>query len=273
LSDILLSVAIMAHPKRAAFIPELLDWLGDPDIPVVWDRKQNRWDTGRRSMLAYDPNCSHHVVIQDDVLPCRDLLAGLTKALEHVPPDAPVCGYVGARRPNAPLVSAAIGRAAAQKASWITMHTLNWGPLIALPTNIIDEMIAYCDPLTTIDNYDRRLSRYWELRRGVRIWYTVPSLVDHRDGPSMVPGRVSTVHHSGSRGCRIAHGFHGHDRSALDLDWSGPVVHAENDTQPARYNGPTVTYRHKHAGKLLTLPATSHRVARLERNVFWELVT
>jgi hypothetical protein len=273
MSDITLSASIMAHPKRAAFIPELLEWLGDFGIPVVWDERNDRWDTGRRSMLAYDPACSHHAVIQDDVLPCKDLLAGLTKALEYAPADAPVCGYVGAKRPNAPLVNAAVLSAAAQKASWITMHTLNWGPLICVPTNIIPEMIAYCDPLTTIANYDRRLSRYWELRRGVRIWYTWPPLVDHRDGPSMVEGRVNTVHHSSGRGCRVAHSFIGQDRSALDCDWTGPVVHAENDAQAGRYYGPVVTYRHKQAGKLLTIPANSHRVEKLDRHPSWEFVT
>ena len=49
---ITLSAAIMAHPKRRAFVPELLDWLGDPTIPVIYDRKSDRWDTGRRSMLC-----------------------------------------------------------------------------------------------------------------------------------------------------------------------------------------------------------------------------
>jgi len=270
MSDITLSAAIMAHPKRAAFIPELLDWLGDPDIPVVWDRRDNRWDTGRRSMLAFDPACTHHVVIQDDVMPCTDLLAGLREALAHAPAGVCVCGYVGARRPNAPMVNKAVEEAKAAQASWITMNALNWGPLIAVPTRIIKEMIGFCDPLTSIANYDQRLSQYWELLRGMRIWYAFPSLTDHRDGPSMVQGRIDTRHVSGGGGRRIAHSFVGRDYSALDLDWSGPVIHAGVDS---RYSGPVVTYRHIHALKILTVPADSHRVIKLDRCPNWELVT
>ena len=266
-----LSVSIMAHPRRRAMVEELLEWLGDPGIPVVWDRMENRWDTGRRAMLEYDSACTHHAVIQDDVLPCRDLLEGLRRALEYVDPELPVCGYVGARRPNAPMVNAAVAEAEQRKASWITMHTLNWGPLIVVPTAALEEMIRYCDPLTTIDNYDRRLSRYWELSRGLRIWYTYPSLVDHRDGPSMVPGRVGTVHRGGSRGCRIAHGFVGAEASALDLDWTGPVVHAEVDT--GRYRGPLVSFKHKYTDRVIQVPEDHHRAEKLAKLSSWTRVT
>ena len=70
---ITLSVSMMAHPKRAAQVEGILAQLDRKDVEVVWDERENRWDTGRRSMLAYDPRCSHHAVIQDDVLVCRDL--------------------------------------------------------------------------------------------------------------------------------------------------------------------------------------------------------
>jgi hypothetical protein len=225
-----LSVAIMAHPMRQMFIPDLLAALGDPDIPVVWDRWADRWDTGRRAMLAYDPACTHHVVIQDDVVPCRDLLEGLVKALERIPSNAPLCGYVGRYKPPPPFLLDAIETASREAASYLTMHTLNWGPLIAVPTDAIPAMIAHGDELPTISNYDRRLSRYWELDRGVRVWYTWPSLVDHRESPSVVPGRPMA--RPGHPGGRVADHFLGRDRSALKVNWDGPVVNAAGGLLP-----------------------------------------
>jgi hypothetical protein len=198
---------------------------------VAWDQGEGRWDTGRRAMLAHDPDCTHHVVIQDDIIPCRDLLAGIETALACVGENVPLCGYVGHYRNRIPLISDAVYMADAERASFVTMHTLNWGPCIVVPTAFIPDMIDYCDQLTHIPNYDRRLSRYWENERHTRIWYTWPSLVDHRrDEPSTVPGRI----HAKSDG-RTASRFLGRDRSALDVDWTGPVVHAAGGTNRTLY--------------------------------------
>jgi hypothetical protein len=46
-----LSVVFMAHPSREAQVAEIQSRLDRPDIPIVWDERNNRWDTGRRSML------------------------------------------------------------------------------------------------------------------------------------------------------------------------------------------------------------------------------
>lgn len=271
-----LSAVIMAHPKRAEQVEHLRAQLGD--LPVVWDEKQDRWDTGKRAMLAYDPACTHHLVIQDDVLPCRDLLAGVKVALEHVP-DATLCLYVGRRRPHAHAVSRACAQADRLRAAFITMHTLNWGPGIAVPTAAIDEMVAYSDKLTEIKNYDRRLSRYWECEAKVRIWYTWPSLLDHADGPSLVHGRVGTDREHG-RISRVAHRFIGESVSALSVDWSGPVYDAEGpfgpgQTQPSRpfvCPAGTVAFRNHVTGQVRTMPAHSTRVRRYRGLSNWEPV-
>ncbi len=260
-----LSVAMMAHPKRAAQVEAMLSRL-DRECEVIWDEKNDRWDTGRRAMLAYDPEATHHVVIQDDLLVCRDLFAGLEKALEHVPADAPVCGYIGRVRPELETVAACVRRAQESGASWVTMHTLNWGPLVVVPTACIRDMIRHCDRLN-VPNYDRRLSRYFELQRGIRTWYTWPSLVDHADGPSLVSGRIATDR-ARARLSRVAFDFIGEDASALDVDWSGPVVDAARVHEP----DDIVVFRHRATGQELRLLPTSPRVRRLRGVKAWERV-
>jgi hypothetical protein len=258
------SWAIMAHPKRAALVELLHEELGAPDIPVVWDRKDDRWDTGRRSMLAYDPACSYHAVIQDDVIPALDLVAGLPKILERLPETAPLCGYVGTVRPAVTEIGHACREAERLRASFIRMHTLNWGPLIVVPTAAIEEMIRYCDPLREIANYDRRLSRYWELARREPIWYTWPAVVDHRDGPSLVPGR-NGAHRNGG-GSRVARKFLA--GSVLEANWDGEVV---DENYCGRYAGrPCSSWRHKPSGKRITVPKDSHRAKCLAANRLWE---
>jgi len=76
-------------------------------------------------------------------------------------------------------------------------------------------MVAHCDRLVRVANYDMRMALYFNGRR-TRCYYTVPSLVSHRVGagePSLVAGR-------GNAGGRVAFNFIGEDRSALEIDWS-----------------------------------------------------
>lgn len=221
--EVTLSVVIMAHPKREAMVAQLIQKLDCPEPLVVWDRWGDRWDTGRRAMLAYDIDCTHHLVIQDDVVVCRDLVAGFARAIAAADEGVPISGYIGRLRPAQDRVRTAVGAARSGGASFITTDCLYWGPAIAVPTDRILEMVGHCDPLRSIQNYDRRMSCYWE-SRGIRTWSTWPSLVDHADGLSLVAGRIKTNHKTHSR---VAHQFLGESRSALDLDWRGPVVHAQ----------------------------------------------
>lgn len=207
------SVAVMAHPRRAHFLPELQARLDRP-ARLVFDRRNDRWDTGRRAMLAYDKSATHHLVVQDDAVIPRDLVAGIEQALAHVPESSPLCLYCGRVRPYREVIEALVADAG-PGTSWLTMAQLHWGVGIVMPTKWISDMIAWCDERTEIANYDRRISR-WCQSRGLTVYYPWPSLVDHRDSPSLVPGR-------GSAG-RRAHRFVGADISALRQRWDGKVV-------------------------------------------------
>lgn len=212
-----MSVAIMAHPRRAAFVPELTTAL-DRDAEVVWDDGSNsRWGTGRRALLAYDPDATHHLVIQDDAVIPRDLAAGAEAALKHTPGDVPLCLYVGRVRPYREMVTEYVRKAGAG-ASWLVMDRLNWGVAVVIPTIYIDDLVAWCDG-GRIPNYDSRMSAWFEAE-GIPVWYPWPSLVDHRESPSLVPGRG----HAG----RVAHRFIGAEASALAIDYSGQVLHLPN---------------------------------------------
>lgn len=200
------SAAVMAHPKRASLASGVSEALNG--APVVFDSKGDRWDTGRRAFEACDPAASHAVVIQDDAIVCRDMLEGLIKALEHVP-DNPVGLYLGTVRPASAFMGAAVAYAEAAGSSWVVGEGPWWGVGMAIPSHFVGPMLDWCDAQRHIQAYDRRIASYFA-HIGVAAWYTLPSLVDHRDEPSLVrrnaPGRR-------------ARRFIG-DRSPLDIDWS-----------------------------------------------------
>lgn len=206
------SVAIMAHPARVADVAALRGQLDRP-ARIVWDRFGDRHDTGRRAMAAYDPTATHHLVVQDDAVVARDLLAGVERALDHVPADAVLCLYVGRVRPYAGVIREVVEEAG-NDASWIVMDECNWGVGIVMPTALIDECLAwYDDDGAKITNYDLRISE-WCRATGRDVFYPWPSLVDHQDRPSLC----------GHGDGRHAYRFLGTDRSALEVDWTGRTV-------------------------------------------------
>lgn len=217
-----ISVAVMAHPRREALALKLALALGD-GTRIVWDRYEDEWDTGRRAWETYSPTATHHVVVQDDAIACRDLVAGLDAALEYVPARAAVSLYVGTTRPDARRVQTAVSEAERTGAAWIAMRDVKWGVGLVVPTAVIPDMLAFADSLG--GEYDSRLSQFFR-RAGWPVWCTWPSLVDHRDEE---PGLVR--HMIPPSGKRRAHRFLA--GSALDVDWSAGVVHMPGAPQAA----------------------------------------
>jgi hypothetical protein len=223
-----LSASIMAHPDRADLVAELLAALDRP-VQVHYDPEgppkgngDRVWRVARAGWELADPGSDFHVLIQDDALVCPDFLAGLERALEHVPDDATVCPYLG-QGGAAPLRWTKMAEQADRRgASFVVSTTLMWGVAICLPTRLIPEMIEQADRMAGVPD-DMRVSGWTKRRRG-EVWYTWPSLVDHRPVPSITKHRAANRH-------AVRH----HQDSALPLDWSGPVV---RDPMFVRSRGP-----------------------------------
>jgi len=237
-----LSSAIMAHPARAAFVDELR--AGElAGVPVVWDERSDRWDTGRRSMLAFDPAATWHVVVQDDAIVCRDFLAGVELALGACEPSGPVAFYTGRVRPARVFVEGMVCAADELGRRWLEFEGPWWGVAVAVPTAMIPAMVEWGDRNTKIPNYDRRMAAHFDLI-GATCRYSHPSLVDHRVGgenPSLVPGR-------GNAPSRTAFRFIG-DESPLSIDWNTPAVTPADRRLRARTKR---TWRHRATGRVRT---------------------
>lgn len=211
------SASIMAHPDREPYVRELESTLDRP-VSVYLDPEgppsgngDRVWRTARGAWSMFDPAADYHVLIQDDAVPCADLLAGLEQALEYVPPGSVVSPYLGTGRMAPARWDVLEQRANERAASWIRGERVMWGVCLVFPVADIPAMIGYCDRLARMPD-DMRVGT-WAKRNDRETWYTWPSLVDHRQVPSLTkhraPDRAARRHHSGS---------------ALDLCWSGPVV-------------------------------------------------
>lgn len=203
----------MAHPARAERAKKLAAEL---EIPIVWDQRNDVIDTCLRALMAYDATATHHLVLQDDAIVCRNLLAGLTRACEVAGEKRPVVPYLGSYGSGVDAVGRMGQRAALNGSPWVEASGPRWGVAVAHPVALLPELTGRYPGLSG-NTDDARISTIYRQMRTL-CWFTVPSLVDHDDAlPSLTkPGW--TGHHR-----RVAVRFIGADRSALDIDWSGTV--------------------------------------------------
>ena len=216
-----LAVQIMAHPSRTAMAIGLAERLGLQQWEhITWDRMSDPWETGARAWRTVAARgADWSMVIQDDVVPCLDLIPALEAALTHVPQRVIVSPFIGMNQPHGYVrqIAAAVEQANEQGASWMMTGSLMWGIAICVPTATIPQMVTWGDRMNHWRSYDKRVGQFYKRNR-YRTWYTWPSLVDHRDVPSLL-AHVNEFHIPE----RIAHQFIGEDTSGLGLNWSGPI--------------------------------------------------
>jgi hypothetical protein len=212
-------VAVMADPRRAWMVKDLIAALGEEPV-VVWDAGDRCEPcTGLRVLAAHRqrPDATHWVIVQDDAIVCRDFAAGVERLLECVPAGHPLGLYFGAGPPRSKESSHLYHRAKAAGHRWIAMPgSPMWGVGLALPTDQIDPLLDFVDAtqrrrqVRSYPPYDGMVRMFYTAHR-IEQWFSIPSLVDHRgDHPSLLMAREGDG--------RVAHEFIG-DVSPLDVDW------------------------------------------------------
>ena len=166
-----LSITIMAHPERKDWAEELSQQL---NAPIVYDQKNNIWDTCRRSWLSMvDSESEYSLVLQDDAILCTDFINIAEKVLNR---DLIYSFYAGN------LLAGRLKQAQSQGDDILITNMIFNEVAICMPTKYISEMIEYCDKREATT--DQEIGK-WARQRGIKICNTIPSLVDHRDTDSI----------------------------------------------------------------------------------------
>ena len=221
--------------RRAGFLAMLRQMGGPRGIEaevtgwqVTLDTGHGLWGTHRRAWaFGTKAGASHHLVLQNDLILCRDFLGGVKEALRHAP-HGPVSFYANRK---------VIETCRARGSSWARIDDAlgSFGQAIAIPVEQVVEFLrfdrTYFRP--EVFAYDSRLM-LWSRRTGKQVWCTAPSLVQHA-----LPGNSSVGGYSNSK--RVARWFIGEDVSALSIDWSKGV----NDPPRGAANQPLNWPGHK----------------------------
>lgn len=247
-----LSGAIMAHPKRAAWAEELS---ADTGLPIVWDRVQSVWETASRAWRAHDPDATHHVVLQDDAVVCRDFVPSVEAFLKAVPPGVPsvlsVIDYRlhGDRRRFEEAVAAGVRVWRA----FTSVHAVG----MVLPTRDIEAALAFGDQLDRVTHDDFKLRSFYR-QRGIKFAFPVPGLVQHRhsdESPSLLPGHDDKFHD------RTSSTFIGADVSGLTVEWDPQP----GDEEPVD----RITFRNRTTGETVAVAPGSKAAKHFATNSRW----
>lgn len=129
------------------------------------------------------------VVLEDDAIPVDDFRTQLHQALEYAPTNV-VSLYLGTGRPPQwqTRIKDALAKAHANDACYIVTTHLLHAVAVAIKTPHIPHMLAHAEAKRYLP-IDEAISNWARLHNRNPIAYTVPSLVDHADGLTLVKHR------------------------------------------------------------------------------------
>jgi hypothetical protein len=185
LSDLRLSMVIMAHPRRREQACRLQRQYPELNARVVFDPDPNgppsTLRTARAAWAAVDEGATHHLVLQDDVILCQDFPAAVADAIK-VGPSPAMSLFASASMASAQ----AIRLAALVGASW-TRLVDGWVPTqaLVLPAAWAREFADYAADVDDSRPDNRVMSAFLSQKRA-ETYVTIPNLVEHGQARSLL---------------------------------------------------------------------------------------
>ncbi|MFF7776532.1 hypothetical protein ACFZCG_19150 [Streptomyces tanashiensis] len=180
-----MSVAIMTHPARSAMASNLVGLLGG-EVKVVMDPDPggapNPLRTSVAAWAAFEEGSTHHLVLQDDVVPSVDLLSVARSAAVRFPRSA-VAFYTNWDGPD----GAAVRLGALSGAGWVSAIDEIYTPTLALMLPV-DHAARFSDeagPLVSTRREDDAVMLDYLQRHHVPVLLSIPNLIEHQGTESI----------------------------------------------------------------------------------------
>lgn len=213
----MIRIRVQHHPSRADLLPALLASLSPLPTEVIEHSSQppSPW-LGYKLCMKNPPNCSHLLIVQDDVVPAP----GMVEVLDQIARDVPVCLFL-ARLPRD--THPRVEQAVKMNRRYIRLSQRSFMPVVAVLWPI-EKMIEF-DGWTEENSYlpgqreprsDDAMAGRWKMINRQEVLATVPSLVEH---PDVEPSTIGKVARGGLDRSRTAAFF---AADAREYDWSMP---------------------------------------------------
>lgn len=222
-----LAVRIQTKGTRERWTELLLDLLEQEiyskhlDVSIRIVSNKNLWQSCKDTFLSTDENDTHILVLQDDVLPCLDIVETAQIIAELLPND-PVTFFSS---------SDAVAHALQKGSNWAQIAVWFMAQCYMLPTALA------CDMVQWIDEYCRQDIKHDDDRMATYMWYhhkkvfvTVPCLVEHI-GWNDTTLRTYDPSFVFEPRLRMAKQYIGFEKSAKDIDWRKTIDKAHIDSE------------------------------------------
>lgn len=185
--------------------------------PNPEDRLPSPWRTYRECLYAPPGDATHLLVLQDDVIPCRNLVTACARIAEVVP-SSPVAVYLGGH-PVRTARNAA--RALTLGKTFVQVIPTDFVPVVALlwPVEVAQAFLDWCGenrlPGDPNPRSDDAVVGKWARNTKHPVYATVPSLVQH---PDEEPSLIRKARH-GRSVFRKAFSWIGEESDPLEIQW------------------------------------------------------
>ncbi|MYU21069.1 hypothetical protein [Streptomyces sp. SID8352] len=182
-----ISVAVMCHPARREGVAELAAALRPLRPRLVWDPDPDAGPsplrTAKLAWSAVAPGATHHLVLQDDVMPAPDFADRLAALVSLRDKDA-IALYVNG---NSPHNSYHVRRAAVAGSAWAPLAPAEWVPTLGLvlPAGAARGLGAHLRGYPDDFRDDDELVAEYCRAEGISVVAVVPHLLEHGTGPSI----------------------------------------------------------------------------------------
>lgn len=179
----MIDIRIMAHPSRRKNVEQILTTLSMSEDIVVWDNRENGGDAMYAASKAWTQplpnNCTHRLVLQDDVVVCDNFLEIAEQVAEKHTMQI-VSFFHCEQYPNTVRYK----------------HTnFLWGCAVMIPANLVPQCWEYINQIPSfhwykhvkdIIKHDDDCIVAWAVENNIPMVNTVPSLVQHIGDDSLV---------------------------------------------------------------------------------------
>jgi len=187
--------------------------LADLDFQVFTDDSGTSWGGLKGLIESIDSDPTHVLVIQDDVIVCKEFLQTVEKIVE-LHPDKTISFFSPYQE---------IEKAIRRRQSFIQVDVFYYAQAYVMPIDKVKDFYwfsaEHISPKITQD--DRRLAMY-HLYHQDPVWVTAPSLVEHLAWDTTTTSSEKGQLPKLKQEARTARRFIGLENSGLDLDWSKP---------------------------------------------------
>lgn len=183
--EVMLSCAIMAHPDRSQDAQELAQKIEEISPQIIFDSNpggvSTTFRTAHEAWSSVPPWATHHLVLQDDALPCANMVSRLKNVLKNHPktPISLFCEWGSG--------TAVMLRWALMSGHGLAQCVDKYVPTVGLvlPASMARALSEERDPESQIEPDDEVIAKFLNQKR-ITPFTVVPNLIEHGGDESLV---------------------------------------------------------------------------------------